>query len=232
MARKSAHLLPSRQHVAIRKSWAAIGVDTSMTACSVVGMGYDAMLGKMVGPVYDEIRWYPEDDWFKRLAEAARGEKLLQSILGKLWVIDPSRVYIAAEEPWYFGAVKKGQSEWLKQQAEIAGAFKGALCRWGYDNIYEINNAQWKATLRKDGVDLPSNRKDPDMKWKVKRWAIQAFGLPELPDLVKSKSGMKVPRPEEGYGAKAKAVQPNDIYDAAAMCAWMCDELERLGIAE
>ena len=224
-------MLRGRQEAAQERSWAAVGVDTSMTACSVVGVGYDGLLDKMVGPSWAETRWLPGDDYFKRLAEAAHGEALIHDVLAKLWVIDPAKVYIALEEPWYFGAVKAGVSGWLKQQAEIAGAFKGSLARWGYMNMYEINNAQWKKVLRGEGVPiLPQNKKDPDLKWKVKEWAIQAFGLPEFPDLVKSKSGMKIPRPEEGYGAKAKAVQPNDIYDAAACCAWMCDELDRLGL--
>jgi hypothetical protein len=190
--------------------------------------GYDAKLDKMVGPSFGEIRWTPEDDWFKRLGEAAKGHELLLDVLRDLWVIDPAKVYIAAEEPWYFGAVRDQKSEWLKQQAEISGAFKGSLVRYGFHNIYEINNSQWRATVRKDGVTI---RKGPDGKWDVKAWAIKAFGLPDLPDLVKSKSGAKIIRPESGFGANAKAVQPNDIYDAAACCAWMADELEKLDIA-
>jgi hypothetical protein len=250
MARKSADMLLSRQKGAQRRtkgkeqsdlgiisdailgaslefdyerSWAALGVDTSMTACSVVGIGFDNRLGKMVGPEYAEIRWTPEDDYFKRLAEAAKGHELILDEIGKLWVINSEKVHIAIEEPWYFGATKKSQSAWLKQQAEIAGAFKGGLARYGFLNIYEINNSQWRAVLRRDGVTIA---KGPEGKWDVKAWAIKAFGLPDLPDLVKSKSGAKIVRPESGYGANAKPVQPNDIYDAAACCAWMSDWLD------
>jgi len=229
MARKVAPVFPGRekrsQHAAAA-SWAAIGADTSMTACSVVLVGFDAILDKMVGPFYAETRWTPEDDYFKRLAEAA-DPSLLHSVLAKVHVVNMDRIFIAIEEPWYYGATKDQKSAWLKQQAEVCGAFKGGLARWGYQNIYEINNSQWRATLRRDGVEFVKGK---ESKWQVKEWAINAFGLPDLPDLVKSKSGAKIPRPESGYGAKAKAVQPNDIYDAAACCAWMNDEIEKLGL--
>jgi hypothetical protein len=208
------------------KSWAAIGVDTSMTSIAVVGIGYDSVLDKMVGPQHTEVRWLPETDYYKRLSDAAKAHELILDVVHKLWVINPANVFIAIEEPFFYGAVKRQQSSWLKQQAEVSGAFKGGLARYGYLNIYEINNAQWAKALREEGVLVYTNRKDPDRKWKVKEWAIQAFGLPDLPDLVASKSGAKIIRPESGYGAKAKPVQPNDIYDAAACCAWMMNEIE------
>ena len=66
----------------------------------------------------------------------------------------------------------------------------------------------------------------PEGKWDVKDWAIGAYGLPDLPDLVSGKNGGKIPRPETGFGAKAKAVQPNDIYDAAAVMAYMQDHVQ------
>ena len=224
MARKKAHMLPSYQRKLAQKSWAALGFDTSVTSIAGVGIGFDAKLDKVVGPFYADIRWTPEDDYFKRLAEAARGEHLLQDILKHMWVIDLDRVFIGIEEPFPLGMFKrkKFEASWVKQQAEVAGAFKGALARYGYVNIYEINNASWKKTLRQDGATI---RAMPEGKWDVKEWAINAFGLPDLPDLVKGKHGGKVPRPESGFGANAKAVQPNDIYDAAAVCAWMQDEM-------
>lgn len=231
MARKTVKDLKpgTAAKLAVKESWAALGADTSMTACSVCAIGYDATICKMRGPVYAELRWSPDDDYFKRLADASGGHNLVLDVLREMWVIDPAKVYIAVEEPWYYGATKQQQSSYLKQQAEVAGAFKGSLARYGFLNMYEINNSQWRATLRRDGHDI---RKGQEGKWDIKEWAIKAFGLPDLPDLVKSKSGAKIPRPESGYGAKAKAVQPNDIYDAAACCAWMVDELERTGVID
>lgn len=225
MARKSAAKFYGDKST--KGAWMALGIDTSMTACSVVGVGFDPMLKKMVGPVWGETRWMPEDDYYKRLADAAYAPNLIHEVTRKLHSLKLERTFIAIEEPWYYGATKRGQSAWLKQQAEICGAFKGGLARWGWRNIFEINNSQWRATLRADGVEFV---KGPESKWQVKEWAIAQFGLPDFPDLVKSKSGAKIPRPESGFGAKAKAVQPNDIYDAAACAAWMLDEIDKLDL--
>lgn len=218
------------------KSWASLGVDTSMTACSVVGTCYDAVLDKYVGPFYAEMRWMPEDEYLRRLGDAARGHELILDVLGKLNVpINIDRVYIAIEEPFPLGMIAKSvggkkawQGSYIKQQCEVAGAFKGSLIRYGYQALYEINNSQWKAVLRRDGAII--RKMDSGGKWDVKTWAVKAFGLPDLPDLVKSKSGAKIPRPESGYGAKAKPVQPNDVYDAAAVAAWMQDLVESGGV--
>jgi hypothetical protein len=226
MARKSPHVLKSHQdrHA---KSWAALGIDTSMTSVAVAGISYDAVLDKRQSVAVAQTRWMPDDDYFKRLGEAARSEGIVMDVLTALWMVKFERVFIAFEEPWYYGAVKTGKSQWLKQQAEIAGAVKGSLVRYGFTNLYEINNQQWKAVLRKEGCDLASNKKDPRMKWKVKEWAIEAYGLPDFPDLVANREGAKIPRPAEGYGARAKGVQPDDIYDATAVMAWMQDQIDR-----
>lgn len=239
MARKDGSTLRGRQKPAQRateRSWAAVGIDTSLTACSAVAMGYDAVTDKFKGPTWGEIRWMPEDDYYKRLGEAAKGHELVLDVLAHLWGVPPAKVYIACEEPFHYGAAQRNIGAWLKQQAEVAGAFKGSLARYGFLNIYEINNSQWHATLRKDGVTFappvrggtPAEKANRAWanKFVVKDWAIKAFGLPEFPDLVKSKSGAKVPRPESGFGAKAKPEQPSDIYDAAACCAWMTDYVE------
>lgn len=217
---KGAVTFPTRSETT---SWAAVGCDTSMTSIAAVAVGYDGKLCKRVGPFYGEIRWMPEDDYFLRLAQAAAGFNMIHDMLAKMWVLDPTRTYIAFEEPWFYGAVKQQQSEWLKQQAEIAGAFKGGLARYGYKNLYEINNSQWRAVIRRDGIKI---RKGPEGKFDIKEWAMLAYGLPDLPDLVASRTGAKIPRPESGYGAKARAIQPNDIYDAAAVCGWMADQAE------
>lgn len=206
------------------KSWVALGWDTSMTSVACVGTGYDCVLDKMVGPAFAEIRWMPEDDYFPRLGQASKAHDVALQVIGELGIPIPNtRVFQAFEEPVPYGMIKKaGMSGWIKQQCEVAGAVKGSLFRYGFLNMSEINNSQWRKVLRAEGVVLP---KGPAAKWEVKKWAIQAFGLPDLPDLVKSKSGAKIPRPESGYGAKAKPVQPNDVYDAAAVCAWQCDNL-------
>lgn len=227
MARKTGETLQSRQKGlqgvpgGSKKSlsWAAIGIDTSLTAISAVGVGFEYAKSKMVGPSYAEIRWLPEHDYFRRLKDAAKGHELILDVIHDLWVIELDRVVIAIEEPVPYGMIKRAQSAWVKQQCEIAGSFKGSLARWGFPHIYEINQSQWKKILRNDGVTIP---KMPEGKWAIKQWAIQAFGLPDLPDLI-TRNGAKIPRPE---GSKAKAVQPLDIYDAAGVCAWALEEVQ------
>lgn len=216
-------------------SWAAIGCDTSMSSLSVCGIGYDGVLDKMIGPDHATIRWTPTDHYFKRLKDAHNAQRMLLDLLPGFWQIDIDRVWIAIEEPWYYGAVKAGASSYLKQQAEVAGAFKGALVNYGYPNIVEINNGQWHATLRKDGVEFEKAPKGATAsekakvklrnKFRVKEWAMAAFLLPDLPDLVLGPDNQKIPRPESGKGANAQAVQPEDLYDAAAVCAWQQDNL-------
>lgn len=206
------------------KGWTAVGMDMSMTSIAVTAVSWDAVLKKMSDVAYGEIRWTPEHDYFTRILEAAKCHRLLVDVLLQTWGMDYERVAIAVEEPFPLGMVARHtfQASWIKQQSEVAGAAKGSLLRYGFKNIYEINNSQWKATLRREGITI---RKMPDGKWDVKEWAIAALGLPDIPDLVKSKSGMLIVRPEHGFGAKAKPAQPSDIYDAAAVMAWMQDEI-------
>ena len=224
MARKSPAILKS--HRRDFKGWTAVGMDAAVTSVSFTAMSWDVTLRKMSDVAYGEVRWMPEDDWWTRMEQAAKlAPRVLKDILLQTWGMDYSRVAIAVEEPFPMGMVSRGkfQSEWLKQQCEIAGAAKGGLLAAGFRQLHEINNAMWKKTLRNEGVTIA---KMPEGKFDVKAWAIAALGLPDLPDLVASREGAKIPRPESGYGARAKAIQPNDIYDAAACMAWMQDEIQ------
>lgn len=120
------------------------------------------------------------------------------------------------------GLVKKMKSSWLKQQAQMSGAFLGGLVRYGYPNLFEVNVSSW----RKIVIDETDNTK-PD-KYDIKEWAIQAYKLPDLPDLIKAKNG-KIPRPEK---STAKPVQPQDIYDACGIMAWLENELVKGGVID
>jgi hypothetical protein len=222
------------------KSWAAVGLDTSPTAIAACAVGYDAKLDKRVGPTYGEIRWAPEVEYLTRLGQAAKSHDLVLSLLRELWVVSPERVWIAYEEPIFFGSVRANTGSYIMQQCMVCGAAVGAIVRYGFSNVKPINNSQWHATLRKDGVEFEragkgaTDKEKRGVRWRnkmaVKGWAVQAFGLPELPDLV-AVGGAKVPRPESGRGANARAEQPSDVYDAAAVCAWQVDDLEERGIA-
>ena len=218
-------------------SWAALGADTSMSSISLVGIGYDGILDKMIGPHHATIRWGIEDHYMHRLRDAHNAHRLVLDVLPGFWQIDLDRIWIAVEEPFHYGAPQRQIGSYIKQQAEIGGAFKGGLVNYGYPHIEEINNSQWHATLRRDGVEFTKAPKGSSSgerarialanKFKVKEWAMRAFLLPDYPDLVIGPDGNKIPRPATGKGANAKAVQPEDVYDAAAVCAWMQDQVEQ-----
>jgi hypothetical protein len=212
-----------------RESWAAVGIDTSLTAVSVVCVMYDGLLDKRIGPEWVEYRWLPEDmpggtDYFTRLGQAAKTHVLILDVLRRMYRI-PAKLHIGIEDPWYYGATKRGMSAWLMQQAEVAGAVKGSLVRHGFRNLESVNNATWKKAIR-ERYDIKIPAKSDVAKWVIKEWATEFYGMPELPDLVKSKSGAKIPRPETGYGAKAKPEQPLDVYDAAGVCFYIESTME------
>lgn len=211
MARKSA--ATTRLVTQARPSWVCLGVDTSMSALAGAAFGYDGALDKYRGPTIHTIRWNEGQHYFDKMRVMARGENLIMELIGSLGMFPKTdEIHIGVEEPFPLGMVKRGQSAWVKQQAQLHGAFLGALLRFGYVNVYEVNNQAWKTRLVEDGYPKEL-RKD---KWIVKKWAIEAYGLPDLPDLVNRKGG-KVPRPE---GSVAKAIQPEDVYDACGVLDW------------
>jgi hypothetical protein len=204
------------------KSWCVVGIDSSMSSIAMAGIAHDDTLKKMTKVKYTDIRW-TDADYFERIGDSARAHELVMAVVPIGLPLD--RVFIFQEEPVPLGMMNSGrgarfQSGWIKQQCEISGALLGSLVKWGYKNIVQINNQQWKTVLRKEGVTI---HKMPEGKFDVKKWAIQAFGLPDFPDLVMGPDNKKIPRPTEGKGARAKAVQPDDIYDAAAVMAYGID---------
>jgi hypothetical protein len=215
MARKKLSHLAGRKKV--NPKWIVVGVDTSMSSIAVAAMGWDETLKQMRGPSLYTHRWASDYDYLLRLKEAAQAEILIENAVSGLgfWTTSRDDIYIAVEEPWPLGLAKRAQSGWIKQQAQVSGAFLGGLSRCGYTNTYEINYQTWLNVVRAEtGLGLSPKDKP---KWKVKEWAIEAFGVPDFPDLIKSKHG-KIPRPE---GSKAKAEQPEDIYDALGVMSWM-----------
>lgn len=205
------------------ESWALVGIDSAFVSMTVVAVGYDAVLDQMRGPTVACRRW-TDEHYFLRLADAARAHELVLDALVDQFV-PGENTYIAVEEPWYFGAVKAGRSGWLKQQAEIAGAVKGSLLRWGYRNLHEVNSSSWQAVVRREAA-VKGKLAVKEMKWVTKAWAIEAYGIEDLPDLVPGKRGGLVPRPQQGFGAKAEAVQPNDAYDCLGILEWLRQQME------
>lgn len=221
MARKTIGNLAARKRSTPK--WIACGCDVSMSSIAVCAIGWDATLKKIRGPSTHTLRWTSETPYLQRLEEAANAANLIQSAMSGLgfFVASPDDIYIAVEEPWPMGLVKRAQSQYIKQQAQVSGAFLGGLMKYGYQNLWEVNYQTWLNVIREElDRKLPSSK---ETKWVVKQWAIDAFGLPDLPDLIQHGKLGKIPRPEK---SKAKAVQPEDIYDAAGIMEWMRIECE------
>lgn len=219
MARKFPKKVAQAPEKPYARSWAVCGVDVSMTSMSGIATAYDAILDKLRGPGVFSVRWERDIHFLDRLAQATRSGDFIHTLLADCgpFSIPPENVWIAVEEAWPVGLVHKADSMWLRQQAQIQGCFVGGLIRAGFHRVHEANNQLWKNPIRQEtGIGRPD-------KWAVKEWAIQAYGLPDLPDLIDhSKRGL-IPRPDT---SKAKARQPDDIYDAAGIHAWMDNERE------
>jgi hypothetical protein len=232
-----------------KRGWAVMGFDVSMSSIAGAAIGYDETLKKFAGPNFIYLRWEKDDDYFSRLKEACNSQLLVEGLLQELGLIlSMDEVFIAQEEPWPLGMIRGGLSNFLKQQAEISGAFLGGLVRWGYTNVSQMNSIRWRQMVAADlGITTHHSKwRSPELaarfnckpadsgKFRAKQWALNpgyafmgAFEneIPDWPDIISSKDGKK-PRPE---GSKAKGVQPDDRYDALAVCWTHYLELQELG---
>ena len=225
--------------------WVICGFDTSHSCMAGAAVGYDRTLNKYKGPVFTIERWASDTDYFQRIRRGAYSYELVLELIHKLGLIGmkSENVYIAQEEPWPFGlagATKSFTSSYLKQQAEISGAFVAGLLRFGYANVVQMNSMRWRKMIADDlGITTHHTKwKNPDFvktynclpkdtgKFRAKEWALRGVPslfpneIPDLPDIITSKSG-NIPRPE---GSKARAIQPADEYDAlAVMWAFMLE---------
>lgn len=225
---------PSPKAFEISRAW--IGVDLSLHTLAMAGLGWDEILKRWIGPKFHVVRWNSEDHYFSRLKALARADNFITDILTEMkMVIGPDQIYIAQEEPWPFGMASrgKGQSQTLKQQAEMSGAFLGGLLRYGYTNVYQIHNTWWRKIVADDlGITIHHSKwgRGLEGKMRPKEWALGAFNnynpvfdlVPDVPDLVEDKKhGGRMSKPEN---SKAKPLQPDDIYDALPMAVWMMRE--------
>jgi len=249
------HEKPHVQQVAVRKKhpkrqllfkdtapergWVVCGFDVAMTNIAGAAIGWDAVLKKLKGPVFVDIRWTKEDHYFERLKWAAKSHEFILALQAQLVMsISPEKIFIAEEEPWPFGLTKGGESSWLKQQAEMSGAFLGGLVRYGFQNVSQMNTIRWRKVVADElGITTHVSKwKDPTLagkynttpdnvgKFRTKQWALNpgyAFQgtfseeVPDFPDIISNAKLGRIPRPE---GSRAKAVQPDDRYDALAVC--------------
>lgn len=206
-----------------RPTVVSLGFDISMACVAGCAKMYDSTLNKMRGPVWNIRRWDVQTDFYTRMDEAVRAHDHVLDLMEKLHgiITDVGQVWIAVEEPWAPGYVKQAQSAWLKQQAQIQGAFLGGLIRYGYPHINEVGTKSWRSTVAKD-MDMKQNKEFD--KWTVKEWVEEVYGEKPWPDLI-YKSGLGlVPKPKT---SKAKATQPDDRFDATGVMEWCWDEAHK-----
>ena len=242
----------AKKRISISKdSWLCCGFDVSMSSIAGAAIGYDGTLRKMVGPVTTIKRWTKEDDYYKRMVEASKAADFIHDLQRQLkTVVESECIYIAIEEPWAFGQVKSGFSNALKQQAQISGSFMGGLLRYGYLNLFEINNQSWRKLVADDlseflGEDITTHYtkwKDPKLckrfhtaptntgKFRAKQWVEDiknprdGWNIPDFTDLISTSKDGLIPRPDT---SKAMAVQSDDRYEALPMMEWMVREMKR-----
>lgn len=236
------------------RGYAVCGFDISMSSIAGAAIGYDNTLQKFVGPKFIYLRWEKDDEYFDRLKEASHAELWIGGLIEELgMILNLSEIFIASEEPFPLGMVARGGiSAFLKQQAEISGAFLGGAARWGYTNLAQMNSIQWRKQVADElGITTHHSKwKSSDLalqyncapkdsgKFRAKQWALLNQGyafqgflpdeIPDWPDIIKHKNG-NTPRPE---GSTAKAIQPDDRYDALAVCWAYWIELQELGILD
>jgi hypothetical protein len=227
--------------------WILAGFDVSLSSMTGAAISYDAIFNKLRGPVFVSKRWQGDDHYFDRLKDAAMAHELVLELQSQLHVnMRTDEVYIAQEEPFppHGKFMSGGASGALKQQAEISGAFLGSLLRWGYRELWQMGNMQWRKVVadmitettgepvtthytKWNSPTLAQRFNCPPKvsgKFRAKQWALdvmapyfgQMYDGDEMPDYpdLIRRTGGHIPRPED---SKAKAFQPDDRYDALAV---------------
>jgi hypothetical protein len=229
----------------VRKSaaidWLAVGFDTS--TYSISGAAIASSHGKLFGPHTISLRWEKGTDYFARMTAAAKAADLMHDLMGPMIGAELDQVFIAIEEPVSFGHLQRMQSQSIKQQIQIQGAFMGGLLRWGWQNIYEIQANQWRKIVADDlGITIHKSKYQSEEylplppnysvlssavgKFRSRQW-VEEFhsdwdgGWPDL--ISHNKLGVTA-KPET---SKAKSFQPDDRYDALAITEWMRREIMR-----
>jgi hypothetical protein len=235
------------------KTWMAAGFDLSMSSVAGAAIGYDGTLKRMTGPDFTMKFWGKDTHYFERITDCANADTLIHELQERLGIFaELDEIYIAVEEPFPVGMVKRLESKALKQQAEISGAFLAGLLRYGYKNIFQISWYQWAQLVAAElGITIHhskwSYKENPfplapsgkgSGKWRSKEWArmrgvklldYEETIIPDWPDLINHNTLGKIPRPET---SKAKAAQPDDRYDALGVMNWMVNELQNSGLTK
>lgn len=203
-----------------------IGIDTSMSSMAACAKMWDGTLQKFRGPVWHIKRWQKDDPYWDRMMFAAKAHDFILDTVVKMKgaIFDIDEIFIGVEEPWTYGEVGRGRSGYLKQQAQIQGAFFGGLIRWGYPNIFEVSIPAWQALVA-DDLDMKRSKKSGWDKFTIKEWVREIYPeAPDWPDLIQHSKKGKIPQPESSV---AKPVQPDDRYDATGIMTWTWDEAQK-----
>lgn len=254
---KKAGARRGRKGYEIDHGWMICGFDVSMSSIAGAAIAYDRTCDRHRGPVFVMRRWSKEDHYFDRLKMAAKSHELILDLCAELRVVMASNeIYIAQEEPFppHTKFMGRGHSGFLKQQAEVSGAFLGGLLRYGYDQIHQVGNTTWRKVVADQiseatGEDVTLHppkwrsgklaqiyncKPDDSGKFRVVQWTHDIFepwavqqcgseGIPEWPHIIESNKLGKIPRPET---SKAKAIQPDDRYDALGIMEALRVEIE------
>jgi len=220
------------------------GFDISPSSIAGASVAYDSTLRKWKGPVFCMKSWAPDVHYFDRLKTLVRPEELIHEMQIEMnYIAGVDDVFIAVEEPFPVGMVKRLESQSLKQSAEFSGAFLAGAIRYGYTNLYQITWHNWASLVASDlGVTTHHTKWNYEEnpfplaphgkgsgKWRAKEWALSEIWsdrIPDWPDLIHREKTGKIPRPEK---SKARAVQPDDRYDALGIMEWMKLELKQSG---
>jgi hypothetical protein len=240
-------------------SWAAVGFDISMSNIWAAAFGWDNVLKKYKGPVFAGFRWERNTHYFERLRDAVTAAELVWDTTSTLGMfLETDQIYIAQEEPFppHSGFLKRAVGTAIKQQAEISGAFLGGLLKAKYTQIYQMGNTEWRKMVADEirdatGEDVTTHHTKFRAPWlaekyncapinsgkfRSKQWALEVIApwvgqttgieIPDWPDIISSKHG-SIPRPET---SRAKAIQPDDRYDALGVCWAMWQRLKDEGV--
>lgn len=241
--------------------WMVCGFDVSMSSVAGAAIGYSRSLDKFCGPAFVITRWSKEDHYFDRLRQANKSKDLVLDLQHSLGIsLGTDEVFIAQEEPFpphgrFMGG---GASGFLKQQAEISGAFLGGLLGYGFKEIWQMHNTTWRKVvadmLSENGRDITTHHtkwKDPALceiynckpadtgKFRAKQWAFDMFGISpvlaqmgfteEIPNWPDLVKSSKGILPRPEK-SRAKAIQSDDRYEALAMMWALFLDLENRGV--
>lgn len=202
------------------KGLVAIGFDLSLSSLAGCIKFRDLTAKKINGPEWTSKRWPKGTAHEDKLREVAKAHEFVFDLLAKARaLVELDEVFIGVEE---VPISKLSESQRVREQCEIVGAFFGGLLRYGYKNVFKVNPKSWQALVAAD-LDRKANKEFT--KLDVKDWAIEVYDAPRWRDLIRNGKLGLVPRPK---GSKAQAIQPDDRYDATGIMEYVWERAHKI----